>query len=678
MTLGLVAGGLFSQEALTPDERRWLEDVSPIITKTEREVFLKLRTAPERNKFIRLFWRMRDPVPETPENEFRDEYLKRVDFADRNFGHGTSRRGSQTDRGFYYLLLGPPIERTQYTTQSELVPLELWFYKGQVEYGLPDYFYLIFYQPQGLGEFRLYSPGHEGPEALAIPLSAGQIMTRSSAFQILKKTNSELAAAALSYLPGERPGGIESFSSDMIIASIKQFPERKYSDSYARSYLAYKDLVETEYADQFISSAFQVKLFKEAGQPFIHWSLEPEKMNFGVSGETAFAGYELVLRMEDLRGNSIFERVEPIPLKLTLEQYKAHQRQRFAFQDILPVIPGEYKLLFLLKNKTGRDFTSQETRILVPGGEQAGFSSLLLHHGQTPVPESQRSKLRAFALSGTQFLVGTRNEFLAAEKMGLYLQVFNPDKLGPADKLHFELEIVALDSGKSLIHNTLSTENKPGNDRRSVALSGSADLTPLKPGYYRSEVSAITPEGRKVLTQSDNFVILAQPFPVMPWSLASLHSSFPGVEHLLILGAQHYQAKEYGPAVDLFRQALELKDEPKTHLLLAKSLLAAGRFKDSLGQAVPLYERSPDIETAKVVALSYAGLHDWSSALASCEKILAESTEVPVLNLAAECALNLNQPEKALSLLEKSLALLPDQPTIRNLEAKARQRLEKR
>lgn len=678
MTLGLAAAGLFSQGALTSEERRWLEDVSPIITKTERDVFAKLRTAQERDKFVRFFWRMRDPIPETAENEFREEYMKRVDFADRNFGHGTSRRGSQTDRGFYYLLLGPPLERSQYTTQSELLPLELWFYKGQVEFGLPDYFYLIFYQPQGLGEFRLYYPGHEGPETLVIPLSAGQVMTRSSAFQIVKKTNTELAGATLSYLPGERPTDMASFSSDTIIASIKQLPEKKFSDSYARTYLAYKDFVKTEYSDNFIDSTFQVKLFEEAGQPFIHWSLEPEKMNFGVSGETAYAGFELVLRMEDLRGNSIFEKVEPIPLKLTLEQYKAHERQRFAFQDILPVIPGEYKLLFLLKNSTGRDFTSHETRLLVPGRDQAGFSSLLLHHGQRPVPEAQRSKLRAFALGGTQFLVGTRNEFLPTEKMGIYLQAFNPDKLGPADKLHFDLEISASDSRKSLIQATLSADNTPGNDRRMLAITGSADLASLKPGYYRSEVSAVTPDGRKVLTQSDNFVILAQPFPVMPWSLASLHSSFPGVEHLFILGTQYYQAKEYDPATNLLRQALELKDEPKVRLLLAKTLLAAGRFQESLGQALPLYERSPDNETAKVIALGYAGLHDWTSALTYCEKILAGSTEVDVLNLAAECDLNLNQPEKALPLLEKSLALLPDQPAIRDLVAKTRQRLEKK
>ncbi len=126
---------LFSDELL-PQHREWLENVSPIITRTEREIFSKLKTNEEREKFIHFFWRQRDPHPDTEENEFTKDYQERVRFADQNFGRETSKRGSQTERGFYYLLLGPPSERHFFTTHSQLWPLELWFYKGEFEYGL--------------------------------------------------------------------------------------------------------------------------------------------------------------------------------------------------------------------------------------------------------------------------------------------------------------------------------------------------------------------------------------------------------------------------------------------------------------------------------------------------------------------------------------------------------------
>jgi hypothetical protein len=54
---------------------------------------------------------------------------------------------------------------------------------------------------------------------------------------------------------------------------------------------------------------------------------------------------------------------------------------------------------------------------------------------------------------------------------------------------------------------------------------------------------------------------------------------------------------------------------------------------------------------------------------------MAEATEIGVLNLAAECYLNLDRPEKALPLLRKSLSLLPGQPQVRDLEEKTRKRL---
>ena len=47
---------------------------------------------------------------------------------------------------------------------------------------------------------------------------------RSVALKIVRNVNSELASASLSYLPGDQPGGTGSFSSDAIIASIKQLP----------------------------------------------------------------------------------------------------------------------------------------------------------------------------------------------------------------------------------------------------------------------------------------------------------------------------------------------------------------------------------------------------------------------------------------------------------------------
>jgi GWxTD domain-containing protein len=657
--------------------RAWLEDVTPVITKTERDVFLKLRTDAERDKFIRFFWRQRDPLPDTSENEYYKEYMERVRFADRNFGHYSPKRGSQTDRGYYYLVLGPPLERNFFTTQSEVWPLELWFYKGAQEYGLPAYFYLIFYQPEGIGDYRLYSPGVEGPEKLAVPIMGGGTMNRSRAVESIRKASSELASAALSYMPGEQPMGSASFSSDTIIASIRGLPEKKFSDAYAKSYMSYKDYVETEYLDNYLQSAFQVKVFREGGQAFAHWSIEPEKMNFGTQGSAIYANFELVLRLEDGRGGTVFEKVEEIPLKLTPEQYKTHERRRFAFQDLLAIIPGEHRAFFLLKNKTAKNFSSFETRLVAPAAPEAGlagFGTPLLFYAREAVPKAQKNNLKAFVFGGYQYLVGARNEFTAAGTLGVFLQAWNLGKLGLSAPPAFVLDIVSLDTNQSAGLFALADVASDPNDPAILLVSGTASLKDVKPGYYRAEISARAADGRTLLTQKENFVVLSQPVPVVPWVYARLHGPFPGPEHLRVLGSQFFLTGEYGRARDALEKMLKARDDPAARLLLAKTLYGLGLFKESLAHAVYLYERAPDRETAKVIALDYAGLKDWNSALSYLEKLMAEATEVPILNLAAECHLALDRPEKALSLLQKSLSLVPDQPAVKALEEKTRKR----
>jgi len=673
----LVASTLAGLEELSPELQAWLEDVSPILTRTERAVFKKLQTNAEREKFVRFFWRMRDPLPDTTANEFQKEYEERIRFTDQNFGHYSPKRGSQTDRGYYYLVLGPPLERNFFTTQSAVWPLELWFYKGAVEYGLPDYFYLIFYQPEGIGDYRLYSPGVEGPEKLAVPIMGGGTMNRSRAVEAIRKASSELASAAQSYMPGDQPMGMGSFSSDTIIASVRGLPEKKFSDTYAKSYMSYKDYVETEYSDNYLQSAFRVKVFRESGQAFVHWTIEPEKMNFGVQGSAIYASFELILRLEDGRGGTLFEKVEEIPLKLTPEQYKAHERQRFAFQDLLAVVPGEHKALFLLKNKTGKDFSSFEARVVTPAepeAGQAGLSAPLIFYAREAVPDAQKNNLKAFVFGGWQYVVGARNEFTAAGTLGVFLQAWNLDKLGLDAPPSFVLDIISLDTNQSAGVFPLTEAVPDPHDPATLLVSGTVPLKDLKPGYYRAEISARSADGRALLAQKENFVVLSQAVPVIPWVYARLHGPFPGPEHLKVLGSQHFLAGDYERARDTFEKVLRQRDDADSRLLLAKSLYGLGRYKESLGHALPFYERAPDREAAKVIALDYAALKDWSSALAYLDKLMAEATEVPVLNLAAECHLALDRPEKALPLLQKSLSLVPDQPAIKALEEKTRKR----
>ena len=86
--------------------QRWLdEEVSYIITPSEKQVFLALKTNRDRDIFIDSFWKERDPNPATSENEFKAEHYRRLDYANRVFG-SAAIPGWKTDEGRFYIILG--------------------------------------------------------------------------------------------------------------------------------------------------------------------------------------------------------------------------------------------------------------------------------------------------------------------------------------------------------------------------------------------------------------------------------------------------------------------------------------------------------------------------------------------------------------------------------------------
>ncbi|MGO9316879.1 MAG: GWxTD domain-containing protein [Terracidiphilus sp.] len=87
--------------------KTWLEqDVTYIISDEERKAFRTLSNDEERDAFIEQFWLRRNPTPDSPENEFREEHYRRIAYANEHFAAG--KPGWKTDRGRIYIAWGKP------------------------------------------------------------------------------------------------------------------------------------------------------------------------------------------------------------------------------------------------------------------------------------------------------------------------------------------------------------------------------------------------------------------------------------------------------------------------------------------------------------------------------------------------------------------------------------------
>ena len=135
-----------------------------IILPQEKDVFMKLTDDRDRDIFIEAFWRQRDPTVGTPENEYKDEHLKRFNYANKHYGREATREGWMTDMGNIYIILGPPASIERFEATQGLYPAQVWYYYGEKERGLPAHFGIVFFQRDGAGEYKIYDPVSDGPE----------------------------------------------------------------------------------------------------------------------------------------------------------------------------------------------------------------------------------------------------------------------------------------------------------------------------------------------------------------------------------------------------------------------------------------------------------------------------------------------------------------------------------
>ncbi|HLY43784.1 MAG TPA: GWxTD domain-containing protein [Terracidiphilus sp.] len=121
--------------------RTWLnEDVAYIITDDERKAFKNLSNDEEREAFIENFWQRRNPNPDSPDNEFREEHYRRIAYANEHFAAG--KPGWKTDRGRIYIMYGEADSKDSHPSggayqrpmdegggETSTYPFEVWHYR---------------------------------------------------------------------------------------------------------------------------------------------------------------------------------------------------------------------------------------------------------------------------------------------------------------------------------------------------------------------------------------------------------------------------------------------------------------------------------------------------------------------------------------------------------------------
>lgn len=115
------------QATILNDPEKGIGMLKYIATGNEMDSLKEAATAEERLSVWHQFWDSRDPSPGTPDNEVKDDYYDRIEFANQNFSI-LQREGWRTDRGMIFIQYGPPDQIEDHPFEIDSKAYQIWFY----------------------------------------------------------------------------------------------------------------------------------------------------------------------------------------------------------------------------------------------------------------------------------------------------------------------------------------------------------------------------------------------------------------------------------------------------------------------------------------------------------------------------------------------------------------------
>lgn len=669
LILFILASLLFAEEAkkqkneLPERYKKWLqEEVVYIIAPMEKEVFLQLKTDRERDLFIEAFWKHRDPTPSTEENEFKNEHYRRINYANHFFGRTSPIPGWKTDRGRIYIILGEPNDIQRFEGKSMTYPSEVWFYQGKTDLGLPPGFNLVFFQEKSVGEYRLYSPTKDGPQALMTSYY-GDPVDYLSAYEQLKEYEPDLAEVSLSLIPGEESVGLgrPSLASDLLVQRVETSPQKQIEEKYAQKFLQYKDLVEVEYTANYIDSDSLVKVIKDpSGVYFVHYALEPERLSVNLFQNKYYTTLKLNGTVRDEAGKIIYQFDRTISLDFDEEKMKSVSRQPFNIHDMFPLIPGNYKFSVLVKNEVSKEFTSMEQNLLIPQEDPAlQMTSFILGYKVSRV-QATKTRLKPFQIGPYQVYSQPNRVFLKGDTLSVAFQIHG---LNTDLRQRGEIKFVFMKEGqefRSVSRKIIEYADLP-------SFVEIFSLTDFSPAHYNIQVSLIA-DGREVLSDSDEFDVTHLEAIPRPWIYSLILPDREDPVYDYLIGTQLFNSGKIEEARSHLERAYQNKpDSADFAINLAEVYMALADYKKIEPILLPfLNQGQPSkYELYFLMGRAYKNLGELSKAIEIFDKAISHyGLNVNILNIIGECYFQLGNTSAALTAWEKSLEINPDQPEI--------------
>ncbi|WP_420239519.1 GWxTD domain-containing protein [Telmatobacter bradus] len=502
--------------------KTWLsQDVTYIISDEERKAFMSLSNDEERDAFIENFWLRRNPNPDSPENEFREEHYRRIAYANEHFAAG--KPGWKTDRGRIYISWGKPdnidshpsggtYERTpeEGGGSTSTFPFETWHYR-YLE-GVGENIDLEFVDTCQCGDYHYTLDRSEKDALLNVP---GAGLTQYEEMNHKDKTD-RFKGGGLERLGNGPMGDSESGKEfDRIELGAKLFapPPVKFKDLEA--FVSEHKVLSGPIFPFDVRTDF-VKVTESMDTVPITVQMRVRDITFvtkdGVSrgtvnilGKVTTLSHKTVQTFEDTVSVD-----EPSEL---LEKVLDNQR---VYWKSLPLQPGLYRLDIAIKDVNNPDHVGVYGRgIDVPAfhDEKLGTSSLILADQLHTV--SSREIGNGNFILGNTFVrprvsanPATPVIFHRNQDLNFWMQVYNLgiDDATKSNQAKLTYQVTDAVTGVVLLENTADSKDL-GAHSDELTFFKSLPLAGLQPGKYKVTIKVNDAISKQEIAQSAPFVV---------------------------------------------------------------------------------------------------------------------------------------------------------------------------
>jgi GWxTD domain-containing protein len=503
--------------------KKWVnQDVRWIITDQELKAFKSLSNDEERDAFIEQFWQRRNPDPESPENTYRDEYYRRIAYANEHFAAG--KPGWMTDRGHMYIAYGKPDSIDSHPSggsydrpmeegggQTSTFPFETWHYR-YIE-GIGDNIDIEFVDTCMCGDYHMTIDRSEKDALLHVPGAGATLYEQMG----MAKQADRFKGGLENLGTGPMSGMQQSKEFDRLerYAKLQAPPVIKFQDLKLEEFLSTHKVLNGPFFPFDVRTDY-VKVTDDTVLMPITLQIKNKDITFVTKDGVSKGEVHIIGRVSTITDKIVQSFEDTVEVEEPSELLPKLLSNSQLYWKALPLRPGRYRVDIAIKDVNNPDHIGTWAQgVVVPryDDDRLSASSLILAARMEKVP-SKEIGAGNFIIGNTKLLPEvTANAmqpviFHKDQNLNFWMQVYNLGINQDSKKngATIDYEIINLADGKP-IFNTHESAATLGASSDQVTLAKTVPLTSVPAGKYSIKVSVNDAVSKQTIAQTAPFTV---------------------------------------------------------------------------------------------------------------------------------------------------------------------------